>query len=57
MVDRGGGAIVQERIGTDAMKSEASKVKSRRKCSLPLWRVHKIKRIYLASRTHGLFIT
>ncbi len=26
-------------------------------CSLPLWRVHEIKRMYLASRTHGLFIT
>ncbi len=27
------------------------------RCSLPLWRVHKIKRTYLASRIHGLFIT
>jgi hypothetical protein len=26
-------------------------------CLLPLWRVHEIKRMYLASRTHGLFIT
>jgi hypothetical protein len=26
-------------------------------CSLPHWRVHEIKRTYLASRTHGLFIT
>ncbi len=26
-------------------------------CSLPLWRVHGIKRMYLASRTNGLFIT
>jgi hypothetical protein len=26
-------------------------------CSLPLWRVHEIKRMYLAPRTHGLFIT
>jgi hypothetical protein len=26
-------------------------------CSLPLWRVHEIKCMYLASRTHGLFIT
>jgi hypothetical protein len=26
-------------------------------CSLPLWRVHEIKRTYLASRIHGLFIT
>jgi hypothetical protein len=26
-------------------------------CSLPLWRVHGIKRMHLASRTHGLFIT
>ncbi len=26
-------------------------------CSLPLWRVHEIRRMYLASRTHGLFIT
>ncbi len=26
-------------------------------CSLPLWRVHGINRMYLASRTHGLFIT
>jgi hypothetical protein len=25
--------------------------------SLPLWRVHEIKRMYLASRIHGLFIT
>jgi hypothetical protein len=25
-------------------------------CSLPLQRVHEIKRMYLASRTHGLFI-
>jgi hypothetical protein len=28
-----------------------------RLCSLRLWRVHEIKRMYLASRTHGLFIT
>jgi hypothetical protein len=26
-------------------------------CSLPLWRVHGIKRMYLAPRIHGLFIT
>jgi hypothetical protein len=26
-------------------------------CSLPRWRVQGIKRIYLVSRTHGLFIT
>ncbi len=26
-------------------------------CSLPLWRVHEIKRMYLDPRTHGLFIT
>ncbi len=26
-------------------------------CSLPLWRVHEIKHMYLAPRTHGLFIT
>jgi hypothetical protein len=26
-------------------------------CSLPLRRVHGIKRMYLVSRTHGLFIT
>ncbi len=26
-------------------------------CSLPLWRVHEIKCMYFASRTHGLFIT
>jgi hypothetical protein len=26
-------------------------------CSLPPWRVHEIKLMYLASRTHGLFIT
>ncbi len=26
-------------------------------CSLPLRRVHEIKRMYLDSRTHGLFIT
>ncbi len=26
-------------------------------CSLPLWRVHEIKRMNLAPRTHGLFIT
>ncbi len=26
-------------------------------CSLPLWRVHGIKRTYLAPRIHGLFIT
>jgi hypothetical protein len=26
-------------------------------CSLPFWRVHGIKRMHLASRTHGLFIT
>jgi hypothetical protein len=26
-------------------------------CLLPLWRVHEIKRMRLASRTHGLFIT
>ncbi len=27
------------------------------RCSLPLWRVHEIKLMYLAPRTHGLFIT
>jgi hypothetical protein len=26
-------------------------------CSLPLRRVHEIKRTYLVPRTHGLFIT
>ncbi len=26
-------------------------------CSLPLWRVHEIKRMYPAPCTHGLFIT
>jgi hypothetical protein len=26
-------------------------------CSLPLWRVHEIKHMYLDSCTHGLFIT
>jgi hypothetical protein len=26
-------------------------------CSLPLWRVHEIKRTYIASRRRGLFIT
>jgi hypothetical protein len=26
-------------------------------CLLPLWRVHEIKCMYLAPRTHGLFIT
>ncbi len=26
-------------------------------CLLPLRRVHEIKRMYLAPRTHGLFIT
>ncbi len=26
-------------------------------CSLPLWRVHEIKRMYLASGIHSLFIT
>jgi hypothetical protein len=26
-------------------------------CSLPLRKVHEIKHMYLASRTHGLFIT
>jgi hypothetical protein len=26
-------------------------------CSLPLWRVHEIERMYLASRTHDLYIT
>ncbi len=31
--------------------------KHNHKCSLPLWRVHEIKRMYLDSRTHGLFIT
>ncbi len=42
----------------------AKREKSRRysgkvgcKCSLPLWRVHEIKRTYLASHIHGLFIT
>jgi hypothetical protein len=35
----------------------SSNYNSTRRCSLPLWRVHEIKHMYLASRIHGLFIT
>jgi hypothetical protein len=38
-------------------KSGHQETQGRGCCSLPLWRVHEIKRMYLVPRTHGLFIT
>ncbi len=42
------GANVEEDAGIEYLEAY---------CSLPFWRVHEIKRMYLAPRTHGLFIT
>jgi hypothetical protein len=40
-----------------ALRQYSSRASWRRYCSLPLRRVHGIKRMHLASCTHGLFIT
>ncbi len=44
-------AMQMQRIITQVYKNVYTR------CLLPLWRVHEIKRMFLDSRTHGLFIT
>jgi hypothetical protein len=56
----GGGRVEKKRGGMRELKKREKSSElwaGRHECSLPHRGVHEIKRMYLASRTHGLFIT